>query len=138
MQKFLHNLMMTSVFYHILVGCCWHHAHTEPLGECGSDQAVGACVGHSHDHPEHDEGQESPLERPPGQDSHCDGEQCCFVVPKPGGGARLADRTSSVDVVCRDATSLVQPPVGYLLNEGAPAAGIPTLRSHLMNQVFLI
>ena len=136
MQKSIHNLMMTVVLYHLLAGCCWHHAHAQPSNRSDDNSLVSVCCGHNH--AEHGHGHESPSQRPQRQDGHCDSGKCCFVVPKTDGESGAVDGTSALHAVCRDVSPPIHPPAGRFSNQAPPPAGIPPHRLHLINQVLLI
>ena len=90
MFRFLASLLMLSSFaVHTVLGCCWHHAHAEPIAELSSngEQSVspqlhlGCC--HHHHHPAADEGEnpENPSECP--QDTGCEEPACTYLAGAP-------------------------------------------------------
>ena len=74
MPRTVSSIVAISLALHMLLGCCWHHAHAEVV-EC-------AEVGHDHGHDQgeslpgdHDE----PLPSDHDNVAPCEGEGCVFV-----------------------------------------------------------
>ncbi len=135
MHKTVHTLTMLLMLYHVLVGCCWHHAHAESPTSRADGSLNTACCGH--DHGEHHDGQE-PADRPHQQDGDCDDGMCFFVVPQADGGAELVDKPAPATGLCLDLHRQSRSSRGWPPNEAPPPSGIPPLRLHLVNQILLI
>ncbi len=136
MRRFLCNLMMTSVLYHLVAGCCGHHAHAEPASVDAENSHVSVCCGHSH--AEHDQGHQPPSEPPQRPDSDCDRAKCYFVVPRMHDGSESVDKTTVADVACREVAPRIHASAARLAVEAPPPTALASPRLHLVNQVFLI
>ncbi len=131
MHRIVHSLAMSLVLYHVLVGCCWHHAHAESAEPSGETLQSPTCCQHHHE-----DGRE-PADLPHPHDGGCDGESCDFVVPHIDGPPQL-DETAVASLVDLDLASRIQPSSGALGSEIPPPGGLPPLRLHLLNQILLI
>ena len=74
MHRTVSSIVAMSLALHMLLGCCWHHAHAEAV-EC-------AEVGHDHGH-DHNESlpgdHDEPLPSDHDDAAPCEGEGCVFV-----------------------------------------------------------
>jgi hypothetical protein len=132
MHKFVHSLTMLLVLYHLLVGCCWHHAHAESPEPRVESASCTACCGH-----EHGNGRE-PAESPRPHEGGCEGGTCDFVVPQEDGGTELAHQSVPANGLCSDLPRQERVLPDLPSNAAPPPAGIPGLRLHLVNQILLI
>lgn len=135
MHKTVHSLTMLLVLYHLLVGCCGHHAHADSRKASIEASPYTACCGHGHR--EHNDGQE-PASSEHSHESGCDEDVCHFVVPQAGGGAVLAVQSAAANCLCSVLPALEHLSSSYLASAPPPPAGIPPLRLHLVHQVLLI
>jgi hypothetical protein len=72
MHRTVSSIVAMSLALHMLLGCCWHHAHAEAVecAEVGHDHAHGESLPGDHDEPlpsDHDDAEP------------CEGEGCVFV-----------------------------------------------------------
>ena len=130
-----------ALIYHVLVGCCAHHAHGAVLPAAGIKNEVQSlstarsCSKHRHDASTTAEsGHECDPESTPHPD--CEEPSCTYVVAK----------QTTVESPLTDAGFFIAAPIGALSellrrDRGdwlvVPAHG-PPLRSHLLCQVFLL
>jgi len=82
MNKWVHNLTMLAVLYHLLVGCCWHHAHGEPRAAARQTGCALDCPDSFH------HGAPHAADEPLADGSHehqgaCENPRCTFVLPDP-------------------------------------------------------
>jgi hypothetical protein len=125
MRALVSNLACLMLAAHLMLGCCWHHAHACETA-CHLDGHSGEA---DHDHDRH---------APPAEgDDHCQGERCSFLV---------------VAKVRLDSGSGAASPVGLLAETSSQAYADlawlhlsvdrtdsgPPLRLHLLHRVLRI
>ena len=138
MHKLVHNLALSMVLYHLLVGCCCHHAHAHPK-DSGShhDELAVACCSH-HDHSQREGEPSDPAHSSDREHGGCDDTRCVFVVPNPGGATRLVSQVNPLVLMSFAPQPAAAALVTSLTREPPrPAAALP-LRLHLWNQILLI
>ncbi len=135
MSGLLSHLASVALLLHMLLGCCWHHAHScqhrlsmTPGGQRGDDCDEGATGAHG---------------LPAGQDHHgsdrCQGSPCVFTAVErftPATQAQFLDIAVAVAPAAETGTTLV----AMFASPASPdlAGPCPPLRLHLVNQVLLL
>jgi hypothetical protein len=120
--------ILTAVVFavHIMVGCCWHHAHA-----CESKDDVQPTYGQCPD--SHASGADNSHRGP--QD--CQGSQCSFVSSiSPNSHLLVQPSQAFVPVLLTDQPSLVG--AGSKQHCFATGRLLPSVRLYLVNQVLLI
>ncbi|NLS92875.1 MAG: hypothetical protein GXX96_12035 [Planctomycetaceae bacterium] len=135
MHKTVHSLTMLLVLYHLLVGCCGHHAHTDSSNPRIEASRHTVCCGHGHR--EHNDGREPEPSGHP-HESGCDGGVCHFVVPQADGGASLVVQSAAANCLYFVPPAQEHLSSSYLASAPPPSPGIAALRLHLVHQVLLI
>ena len=133
MQRIVHNLAMTVVLYHLLVGCCGHHAHWDISTPTSDDLDAAACCCH-----EHGDDQRSHGEAPSQKGGGCDGVKCVFVAPQVEGRAHSVDQPPGASLVRLERAFRILPSPSEQAHEFPPPGGVPPIRLHLVLQVLLI
>ena len=141
MRTLIAILTAASLAAHVLLGCCWHHAHGCQKAAC----AAADCRGHDHGHHGHG-AHRHPTDPVPGEEdgnrpagATCNEVRCVFV-----GGAKplvVADPATTGHLVWA-----CVPPAGKLavsvslvrLDVGTQHNLPPPVRPHLAKQVLLI
>jgi hypothetical protein len=103
MHHAISSLVTASLALHMLLGCCWHHAHAE-AAECAEISA-------DHDHDEH-----SPVDHD--HSKSCDGEGCVFVK---------CEQTSAQVFASAVTFTAIPQPVAMTLSLGNSTAPSPRL-----------
>ncbi len=148
MHKLIHNLALFVVLYHLLVGCCWHHAHAvEPHNRDAAtesactDHAVGKRVdGDCHGCP-HQQGHanhHSDQQRPGQSHRGCPNGHCVFVVPAVDGSVRLVDNVNPLANVVPHFVATGGPQIATAASAVTPPIVCSPLRLHLVYQILLI
>jgi len=136
MHRLTHIVAGVTVVFHMMGGCCLHHAHAACAGECrGAPQAVDCRSCDDHGHADH---YACPSERPQPHDHGCDTAPCVFVLPETQGVVRIApveplgSLPADVDARC-PATQ-----VAFHRADSWHPRLTGALRLHLLNQVLLL
>ena len=136
MHRLTHILACVTVVLHMVVGCCWHHAHAARIGHCRESlQAVAYPSCDDHGHGDH---HACPGEPPHDHDHGCDTAPCVFVVPETGGTVRIGT-IQPLGFLPPDVDTAR--PTTHLAGHRADAPQFrlrADLRLHLVNQVFLL
>ena len=147
MHKLVHNLALSMVLYHLMVGCCCHHAHADESGPHHDELAASCCSHHGHGHSGHghsghgpqSEGEPSdPADGSDREHGGCDDTRCVFVVPNAGGAIRLVGPVNPLALLgfAPQPTAAVFA-TSFSRETPQPAVALP-LRLHLLNQILLI
>ncbi len=139
MHKLVHNLTLCIVLYHLLVGCCWHHAHRSHEDYCG-DAHRQACVADGERHLCDGAGEvhASAPSVPPVEHQHCHEGHCFFVVPAWDGLARWVGQVHWVATLNTACTTESLTPLADHFTRESPQQPIAAVRLHLLNQILLI
>jgi hypothetical protein len=140
MSGLLSHIAGVVLLLHMLLGCCWHHAHAchhrllpAPVSPQGDDCDQWAIGG-----PHHSNGHGSPGDDHHGSD-HCQGSWCVFTA---------GERLTAVSLAVLQETAITVAPTGHMgtaVTAAVPGPGFsnlagpcPPLRLHLVNQVLLL
>jgi len=133
----MHNVAMYLVLTHMLVGCCWHHAHAEHVACC--QEHSDAVFFHRHEDGDHDTGDhDCPHHDSPCHQNGCDEGECVFVVPEVDTTVKLIDGGHPLAIAPMEPFSGGSAKYPSASPEAPPPSNPPPLRLHLMNQVLLI
>lgn len=137
MNKWVHNLTMLAVLYHLLVGCCWHHAHGEPRAAARQTGCALDCPDSFH------YGAPHAADEPLADGSHehqgaCENPRCTFVLPDPESVPDLASLIGRQTVGWADLATFDCNRPGPTILETPPPWSGPSLRLHLVIQALLI
>ncbi len=139
MHKLVHNLTMFVVLYHLLVGCCCHHAHGVDTGhwhDAGGSRCVSVADEERDSHRDCDHHSGEPDSG--GQRRGCHEEHCVFVVLVTDGATRLVGQSYFPTSPGATFTSVVFSSPVQQACRSLPHPCITPLRLHLMNQILLI
>lgn len=136
MNKLVHNLAMLAVLCHLLVGCCWHHAHAEQTGALPQAGCASDC--RSGQHEERHDADGSSAERSREHKGVCDDRRCEFVLPDSDGEPDLIDFLAPAAAASADTASIDRPGVGVRPTESPPPHVGSPLRLHLAIQILRI
>ena len=138
------QITTTILLLHLVLGCCWHHAHGCETNCCdapAASAAACACDAHGDGHAAGHDGRCGPdcgraaHEQDRGESHHCDGARCGFVRAEPP-TAPDGDLEPDFYLFLGGADIRQQSAVLRFLN-CAILAG-PPLRTHLLLGVLLI
>jgi hypothetical protein len=135
MGEFYRILTAAMLAIHLMVGCCWHHAHAGDNKDCSSparndashdgDQCPESGDGHSHHGPQ-----------------NCQGERCSFLAPAVSPNQAVGGSlTLSFQTVFMALPDDQLPLVGFGPEQQLSLASgrlLLAVRLHLANQVLLI
>lgn len=137
MFKLVHSLALLTVLYHMLVGCCCHHAHAHQPVRSPQVAPATCCSGHHHQHGEAEKPADSP-QQPARQPVHCHGKTCVFVLPTSVASDRLVGQTTWLVDFCWVPPSVTVPvTTGFVADVGCFDPGL-SVRIHLWHQILLI
>lgn len=89
MRNFTTLLAIFAFGLHVLLGCCWHHAHGADELHGHQHEAVGhhvhlpQCCSHSHLHNAAHEQEHPQSEETPAPHAPCSDPQCVYLVSSP-------------------------------------------------------
>ena len=136
MRALVSNLACLMLAAHLMLGCCWHHAHA------GETACHHACQAGAFDEPsdeaDHHQDQDHDQHAPPAHgDDHCQGERCSFLVVAKvyvdsncGGASPLA--------ALAETSSQASADLAWLRMAAGGPDHRPPLRLHLLHQVLRI
>lgn len=133
MHALLSNLTALSLLIHALLGCCWHHGHSET---CASSHAkASTCCSHKHEKPQGGGKESEPTEH---SDQKCEGETCVFARTETQSDIdiELAPAFESQFFQAKITTPCIfkEPPAELY----SPPVLLPPVRSHLLHRILLI
>ncbi len=137
MYKLVHNLALSMVLYHLLVGCCCHHAHGNNSFPHHDELAATCCSHHDHCDSSREKSNRSTNE-PDREHGGCHDSQCVFVIPNPDSSARITSHVNPLVALglAPQVTSRV-----YALctpRESRQPSVAEPMRLHLLHQILLI
>lgn len=137
MKKIVHTLAMTVMLYHLLVGCCVHHAHSD-TALWASEIQTATCCHHDHGRGDHRQGHSLP-HNSSGEPEGCKGAKCAFVVPPLDGRSPLLQWGQDPGLTAPLAAGHAIAPASTrpTLEHSLPG-GPPPVPLHLAHQVLLI
>ena len=132
MNRALHIAIVLTVAVHMVLGCCWHHAHASGFGDAppmSFESAGRACEHHGHEHRRetcnHD-----------GEEHGCSEESCIFSRSNsPEGRDLFARLQDSALISCLPA---ILEASWNIKGDYVPSRITAATRLHLLNQVLLI
>ena len=134
MQSILHRLAIGLITFHVVGGCCRHHAHAWPVDLSSFELCATGSASPLHEHP----CSESP-EHPTHPASPCLEGPCQFVAPQKTRPTEISTSFAKLAPLADCSTDHARPTLA------GPAKSIPThgrtfqgLRPHLVHQVLLI
>lgn len=80
--KLIVSVTLLPMLLHSILGCCWHHAHSECNHSCVF-LTVDSHAGHSHAHCQCVEDNDPSAPAPCGDDGPCDDVRCVYIAAKP-------------------------------------------------------
>ena len=83
---------------HSILGCCWHHAHSECDLPCEHSRAE-THAGHRHAHDQPSENHDPVVPAPSEHDESCDDVCCVYLAGEPVRNTLLVDLQSQVAVL---------------------------------------
>ncbi len=128
MRRFVDRLILVVFFGHMVLGCCWHHAHASPSNAGSSVAATSSACGHH---------QEQPGERSR-DDRHrlCNGENCVFVRAE---SVSVGELSAGMDCALCDCLPSDFPTCGRINAAGPRLPPVGTsVGIHLLNQALLL
>lgn len=132
MRTFITLVAIIALVFHVVVGCCAHHAHAQCEGSHAVDNAADDHAGHCH----HKHKSHSSQNDEPKRGTTCEGYSCVFT-----GVSRLQitpDLTSVFYLFVSSAAPSVQSKVAFGVERIDQSDHITLpVRVHLWNQVFL-
>jgi hypothetical protein len=132
MRALVSNLACLMLAAHLMLGCCWHHAHACETA-CPHACQSGHLNGHSNE-ADHDHDQHAP---PAEGDDHCQGERCSFLVVAK---VRLDSGCGAASPVAllAETSSQVYADLAWLQLAADRTDSGPPLRLHLLHRVLRI
>jgi hypothetical protein len=143
MQRVTRFIAFGAVLWHMLAGCCGHHAHAECPGDCHRQaEAVEDCCDHDHDcHAKRldnsDDHHPAPL-KPHHHPSDCHDGPCVFVLPEIGQAGNFCEVSPAIVGICPQESSVSGEVSMARPADLPPPVSGPPLRLHVLQQIFLI
>ena len=100
--KLIVSVTLLSMLVHSILGCCWHHAHSEFRLGCAHSTSE-SYRGHHHQHDHRSEHKDPVVPAPLEHDQSCDDAPCVYVVAEPirnEFAPGLHERVATLDYRC--------------------------------------
>ncbi len=78
--KVIMSVTVLPMLVHSILGCCWHHTHSECELAC-EHSTTESHAGHRHAHDQRSEKNEPVVPAPCERDESCDDVHCVYLVP---------------------------------------------------------
>lgn len=96
--KLVVSVVLLPMLVHSILGCCWHHAHSESDRSCEHSTAE-THTGHSHSHDQPSENHVPVVPAPYDHHESCDDVRCVYVAAEPVRNMLAVDLQSHVAVL---------------------------------------
>ena len=93
--KLIVSVILLPMLVHSILGCCWHHAHSECDLPCEHSTAE-SHAGHRHAHDQCPESSDTSVPARGEHNESCDDVRCVYLGPKPVQNAFALDRQLQV------------------------------------------
>lgn len=96
--KLVVSVILLPMLVHSILGCCWHHAHSEFDLPCEHSTAE-IHAGHRHAHDQSSENHDPVVPAPCEHDESCDDVRCVYLAAEPVWNMLAVDLQSQVAVL---------------------------------------
>lgn len=93
--KLVVSVILLPMLVHSILGCCWHHAHSQCDLSCEHSTAE-SHAGHRHAHDQRPENNDPVVPMPCGHDESCDDVRCVYLAAESVQNALALDRPLQV------------------------------------------
>ena len=93
--KLVVSVILLPMLVHSILGCCWHHTHSECELAC-EHSTTESHAGHRHAHDEFPEDNDPVVPAPCEHDKSCDDVRCVYLATEPVRNALAFDLPSQV------------------------------------------